>query len=85
MWVARYSTPPASTVPVAVVTRPDEPEGGARLPWKSLTAKICTFTVPPLAAEAGEMAMTSITTSANKTNKGTKRRNFVTFMYLSST
>src|SRR6478752_7251642 len=37
--VARYAAPPASTVvfPSLSVIRPDEPAGGCRLPWKSLT------------------------------------------------
>ena len=38
--VARYSTPPATTVPI----RPAEPAGGSRFPWKSLNARSCTST-----------------------------------------
>ncbi len=39
--VAKYSAPPAFTVPM----RPDEPDGGSRFPWKSLKASSCTLTV----------------------------------------
>ena len=43
--VARYAAPPASTVvPSASTTRPDEPVGGSRLPWKSLKPIIRTWT-----------------------------------------
>jgi hypothetical protein len=58
-WVARYSTPPASTftaVPSAatpVWMRPPEPVGASRLPWKSLSASSWTWTgFGPLALSA---------------------------------
>jgi len=45
--VARYSTPPASIVFVvpsawSSVTRPEEPDGGSRLPCRSLNDSNCT-------------------------------------------
>ncbi len=36
MWAARYSTPPAATVPI----RPFDPVGGSSAPWKSLNPRI---------------------------------------------
>ena len=47
-WVARYSTPPTSAVSVGsgpVCTRPLDPPGGSRFPWKSLNDRIWTSTV----------------------------------------
>src|SRR5215207_8068470 len=41
--VARYSTPPALPSGSAPPIRPPEPSGGRRLPWKSLSARICSF------------------------------------------
>jgi hypothetical protein len=47
--VARYSAPPASTVTgvpfeIDVTTRPFDPVGGCRFPWKSLIPRIWTCT-----------------------------------------
>src|SRR4029453_2985469 len=41
-WVARYSAPPLSVEPMSAPV----PEGGSRLPWKSLMARSCTLTEP---------------------------------------
>src|SRR5919109_2493569 len=51
--VARYSTPPASTVVVGPVwIRPPDPLGGSRLPWKSLMASSWTLVCPSDCADA---------------------------------
>src|SRR4051812_21791018 len=53
-WVARYSTPPASTFTSvtlpptsawSVTMRPLEPDGASRFPWKSLNDRIWTSRV----------------------------------------
>jgi hypothetical protein len=62
MCVARYSTPPASTVSVAAGPtwmRPDEPVGGCRLPWKSLMASNCTLVSCALAIDGNTNNATS--------------------------
>nr|BFF01765.1 hypothetical protein GCM10020241_34400 [Streptoalloteichus tenebrarius] len=68
--VARYAAPPASTVlPSDNVTRPDEPDGGSRFPWRSLNAISRISSAPaPLpwsAAAAAAGAATSASAAAS--------------------
>ncbi len=69
--VARYSAPPAFTVP----TRPLEPLGGRRFPWKSLRARSWTSTSEPfwmigglLLLVAPVARMSAATTATRATN-----------------
>src|SRR3954470_5759337 len=79
---ARYATPPATAQLLAAVhaaselanpTRPLDPDGGFRLPWKSLIARTWTSTLLgllsgfPASALAGNAVSNAVTANAVKT------------------